>query len=93
MKRMTCDLADCIHDPLKPAVLEECRSLARREADYRRETSGPDQHDYVRLQDDAERVWHRRAVECKRDHGSFGIAHPGCVLCPYVHGLPYEMVG
>jgi hypothetical protein len=78
---------------LPEAALRVCRELARREADYRREVSGPDTHDYVKHQDEAELEWQGKARWCQKDHGKDAMAHPGCLLCESVHGLRYVPVG
>ena len=87
MTKITCD-----HPALSVDTLRVCREIARGVADYQRDTSGHEQRDYAAIQDREERYWHARAVQCKADHGAYDIAHPGCQLCPSVHGLPYEMV-
>ena len=92
MTKITCDHAECTHPALSADTLRVCREIARGVADYQRDTSGHEQRDYAAIQDREERYWHARAVRCKADHGAYDIAHPGCQLCPSVHGLPYEMV-
>lgn len=89
----TCDLPGCIHPELSTSTVEECRYQARREADYVRETNGPDVHTYVAAQYEAERAWHQMAATCLADHAKAGVGHPGCLLCPIVHGVAREYIG
>ena len=92
MIKIACYHAECTHPALSADTLRVCREIARGVADYQRDTSGHEQRDYAAIQDREERYWHARAVRCKADHGAYDIAHPGCQLCPSVHGLPYEMI-